>query len=205
METYITSREWLLIVGLFALSPLTSWSAETEEPALTWRSPQGQYEMVHCPALWLVAHNERCPECPYVYVLTHRSVVVWTGMSFVDESAHAFKVIWSPRLDFVLVLDRPERGECYLNVIALKPGYISRAPSIQNVVRDAFKASEDTDDRVAAKQWFGRWTWVSRAVARGELYCSKRSSYKITLEYNAGPVSEGLRVLETKILKTGPQ
>ena len=92
---------------------------------------------------------------------------------------------------------------CSVSLVVLTPPWKVEGGerAIDVILQRALRRAGDTDDRFAEKRWFGEWKWVSSFIARGNVFCAKGGTYKITLEFDLKKPGEGFRLIDSKITK----
>lgn len=199
METYSMSSAKFPTLGLLLLLTINETASSGENK--TWKSPDGRYQVAHHAVDNLFITAAKPSPDPYAYILWKNGAVLWTGLSFTDESAHATQVLWSPKSKAVLILDKPERSQCEGVVCSLETPIKVHKFNVQTLIDRTFKQASDTDDRILQKAWFEGWHWISNSVVCGEIHCAKQYTYTIFVEFNLKAFGGGLKIIGQKIDK----
>jgi hypothetical protein len=172
--------------GLVTLGILgISCQAIEDDAPRTWVSPNHRFAIHHTAASEIGSYSGNDPAGSQgsekaTYTLTQDSVVLWSGVSWVDESAHEFHCQWAPDSSAALILDRPARGSieaCLVQTLGRAHGSIL---GVQRIIHRVLTKAGDTDDRILEKAWFGEWRF-SKGRVEGVVIVARARYYRLHL------------------------
>jgi hypothetical protein len=191
----VTNRR-LLILLLGCLS-VPGWSssaddnrAKTPDPApQTWVSPNLQLNLHHRLSADLRSTEDVTQEQLTLtsYTLsTAKGAVLWTGTSWVDESAHSFDCVWAHNSGSALILERPERSSIRAFLIRVSAPASSAVQTLQTLIDEVLTKAGDTDDRNLQKAWFGEWRYrEGKFEGIAIVACGKYHRLRLSLDPSA--------------------
>jgi hypothetical protein len=186
-----------LLTALVWAIPLSAGEDDIQQK---WESPDGQFIMRHGLAsdFGIVASAPE-DEKAAAYVLTGKGAKLWTGISFVDESARSFRCLWSPDSKFVLLLDRPARGDVRLFVVRTDKPELGGLLKIEKLIAQRMLEAGDANVRspVVQKTWFGAWNY-EKGQFTGVLVVAKERYHRFVLSIDPAAEKPEVKIISER-------